>query len=59
MERYLRIADVAERTAMSRSKVYMLIARGDMPSVQILGNRRVLERELDEWMRAQAAKPAA
>jgi excisionase family DNA binding protein len=56
MERYLRITEVAERTAMSKSKVYELLNR-DLPSVRIGGNRRVLESDLDAWMRAQADKP--
>ncbi len=62
MERLLRIPEVAERTALSRTTIYELIARGDMPSVAVGGTRtrRIRESDLDAWIRRQgeAQSPA-
>ena len=58
MERLLRVRDVVERTGLSRSKVYELIARGEIPSTAIGRTRRVREIALDDWIRAQAGVTA-
>ncbi len=60
MERLLRIPEVAERTALSRTTIYELIARGDLPSVAVGGTRtrRVRESDLDAWIRGQAQSPS-
>lgn len=51
MERLLKVGDVVERTRLSRSLIYELIARGDLTSVAIGRARRVREADLDEWIR--------
>lgn len=55
-ERLLRVREVCERTALGKSAVWEMIARGDMPSVKIGGSRRVREADLDEWIRRQAGE---
>jgi excisionase family DNA binding protein len=57
MERYLKVAEVVERTRLSRSKVYDLLLRGSIPSASIDRTRRVREADLEEWMRAQVENP--
>jgi excisionase family DNA binding protein len=56
MERLLKVPEVAARTALSRTTIYELIARGDLPSVALGGTRtrRVREADLDAWIRRQA-----
>jgi excisionase family DNA binding protein len=39
--RLLTVVDVAERLSLSRSKVYALMATGDLPFVHIGRNRRI------------------
>ena len=58
MERLLRIPEVAARTALSRTTIYELIARGDLPSVAIGGTRtrRIRESDLDAWIRREAER---
>ncbi len=60
MERLLRIPEVAERTALSRTTIYELIGRGAIPSVAVGGTRtrRVRESDLDAWIRGQAQSPS-
>lgn len=53
--RLLKVSDIIYRTQLSRSKVYQLIAEGDLPSVAIGRTRRVREAELESWLRAQSA----
>jgi excisionase family DNA binding protein len=58
MERLLKVADVTERTRLSRSLVYELIASGDLPSIAIGRTRRVREADLDAWVQAKAGEQA-
>lgn len=61
MEQLLTIPEVVERTRLSRTTIYELIARGDLPSCAAgaTRTRRVREAELDEWIRRQATPSAA
>ncbi|MFA7276623.1 MAG: AlpA family transcriptional regulator [Pseudobdellovibrionaceae bacterium] len=54
-ERFLRLADVKERTGLSRSTIYLNISKGTFPRNISLGNRCVawLESEIDAWMQAR------
>lgn len=52
----LRIEEVAEILGVSRSLVYMLVGRGDMPSIQIGRCRRVPVDELRVWLRRQSSR---
>ncbi|MBI1216812.1 MAG: AlpA family phage regulatory protein [Alphaproteobacteria bacterium] len=54
-ERILRLADVKDRTGLSRSTIYLNIANGLFPSPVSLGRRCVgwLESEVDSWIAAR------
>jgi excisionase family DNA binding protein len=54
MERLLKIPEVADRTALSRTTIYELIASGTMPTVSIGRSRRVREADLEDWIRERA-----
>lgn len=51
-ERFLRLADVIERTGLSRSYIYLSISKGEFPKNIKLSSRSVawLESEIDAWM---------
>lgn len=51
-ERFLRLADVMERTGLSRSTIYLHISQGRFPNNINLGPRSVgwLESEIETWM---------
>ena len=50
----LTIPDAAARLTISRSAMYVLIARGEVETVQVYGTRkRVLARSLDEYVERQ------
>jgi excisionase family DNA binding protein len=51
----LRIPEVARILAISRSMVYELIRRGELPSITIGGSRRVPAVRLREWLERQGA----
>lgn len=55
----LTIERAAEALQLGRSKVYELIRRGDIPSVQIDGSRRVRVRDLEAYVEGLGQKPAA
>ena len=46
----LRPAEAAEATGIGRSKIYALIASGDLPSIRIGGSVRVPVDELKDWI---------
>lgn len=50
---FLRLPQVKQRTALSRSSLYAKISRGEFPSPINLGGRAVawLESEIDGWIR--------
>jgi excisionase family DNA binding protein len=50
---------VARQLVLSRSTVTAMIARGELASVKIGGARRVLRRDLDEYLNSLASGGAA
>ncbi len=54
----LTVEMTAHVLQLGRSKVYELIRRGDLPSVQIDGSRRVRVRDLEEYV-ARLGRPTA
>lgn len=61
MERLLRINEVCERTSLSRTTIYELVNRGQLPTVHIGKALRIPERALDQWIAEQyrVGEPAA
>ena len=51
----LRPAEAAEAIGIGRSKVYDLIASGDLPSIRIGGSVRVPVDELKDWIARRVA----
>lgn len=53
--RLLRMADVMERTALSRSYIYARIKRGEFPKPLSLGHKcsRWTSDEIDAWVKSQ------
>lgn len=59
---FLRLKEVARRTAYSRSRIYELVNQGFFPRPIPLGGRAVawLEEEVESWMNERiAARKAA
>ena len=50
--RFLRIGDLQEKVGLSRSQIYKLIADGDFPKQNKVGERISVwqESEVEEWM---------
>ena len=46
----LRVEEVARALAIGRSKVYELVASGDLPSITIGSARRVPTEALQKWI---------
>lgn len=55
--RILRIQQVKERTGLSRSTIYELVARGDLPRPVRIGQRTSgwIEAEVDKFLRERIA----
>ena len=53
--RMLRLPEVVNRTALSRSQIYRLIELGTFPKQVALGERSAgwVEEEVDGWLRAR------
>lgn len=64
-DRFLRLADVKQRTGLSRSTIYLNISQGTFPRNINLGSRSVawLESEVEGWMQGRieqrSIKPSA
>lgn len=60
-ERILRINEVVKRLGISRSQVYNLIEKGDLPKQIAIGERSsgFLESEIDEWIKSKVAASRA
>jgi len=56
-DRWLTVADVQERLQFSRNWVYLLISRGDIPSVKAGRAVRIPECALTQWM-AERERPS-
>lgn len=57
MEQIMTIPQVAEYLQISKSKLYLMVRRGEIPHVKIGKNVRVMESDLEEWLMEQR-KPA-
>ena len=53
----LRPEDVAKALQLGRSKVYEMIARGEIPVVRFGAAVRVPQKALDEWIEARTVRP--
>lgn len=51
----LNVEEAANALSLGRSKVYDLIAKGEIPSIKIHGSRRIPVDILREWIAAQSA----
>jgi excisionase family DNA binding protein len=51
----LRVWEVAERLAISKSQTYLMVASGQLPTVRIGRAVRVPERALLDWVDAKVA----
>ena len=49
----------ARRLSLGRSKVYQLLARGDLPSVRIDGARRIKASDIDQFVERLGEPDAA
>ncbi|MEO8400928.1 MAG: AlpA family phage regulatory protein [Gammaproteobacteria bacterium] len=58
MQKILRLSAVKEKTGLSRSGIYSMIAQGVFPSAISLGLRSVgwLEEEIENWISQQITK---
>lgn len=56
--RILRLPEVKERTGLSRSTIYLYIARGAFPGSISLGPRAVgwVESDIEAWLQARIQK---
>jgi len=52
----LRISDAALVLAVSKSKLYELIAKGRIPSIRIGGSLRIPRQGLQNWIEEQTAQ---
>lgn len=55
----LRPVEVAEVTGLGKSKVYELLARGEMPSIRIDGSVRIPVDQLRDWITRKAVASVA
>lgn len=58
VEQLLKIEDVAGRLRLSRSQIYEMIGRGEIPSLVLGRSRRVREADLDQFIRERAEELA-
>lgn len=56
--RFLKLKEVMEKTALSRSAIYRKMSDGEFPQSVSLGDRAVawVESEIDDWMVACLAQ---
>lgn len=50
---WMTIEEVADYLKLSRSKLYNMAQRGDIPCSKVAGRWRFYRREVDEWMLKQ------
>lgn len=55
----LKVGEAAERLSLGKSKVWELVARGELASVKIDGARRISERAVDDFIADLEAKASA
>jgi excisionase family DNA binding protein len=54
-DRLLTVSDVASRMQIGRTRIYELLAGGDLPSVRLGRARRIRESDLAEFIANQEA----
>lgn len=57
MEGIMTIPEVAKYLKMSRSKVYYLVARKEIPHIRIGRNVRIHEKDLEKWLEKHRSQP--
>ena len=55
-DKVFTIPEVAEYLKISKSKIYYLVQRNEIPYVRIGRNVRILESDLIAWLRMQRSK---
>jgi excisionase family DNA binding protein len=53
MEQIYTVPEVARYLKLSKSKVYNLVQRGEIPSIKIGRNVRIRQSDLDQWLDEQ------
>jgi excisionase family DNA binding protein len=56
MDEIMTIPQVARYLKMSKSKVYYLIQRREIPHIKIQRNVRIKQSELEKWLQKQEVK---
>jgi excisionase family DNA binding protein len=56
LQKLLTVQEVADRLGLSKSKTYDLVMNGQIKSMKIGRNRRVLSAALDEFVERMAAE---
>ncbi len=59
MKKLLKVADVMERLQLGKSKVFELLATGELESLKIDGARRVPEEAVDDFIEKRRAEARA
>lgn len=57
--RLLKVSDVCERLQLGKSKVFELLATGQLESLKIDGARRISERAVDDFIARREASARA
>ena len=50
MDKFYTVPEVADLLQLSKSKMYRIVQRGEIPHVKIGRNVRILETDLEEWI---------
>ena len=60
-KQFIKINEVIQRTAKSRSAIYLAVSRKNFPAPHKIGDRAVawLASDIDVWIDAQTAKAGA
>lgn len=59
MKKLLKVTDVMERLQLGKSKVFELIATGQLEAIKIDGARRVTEEAVDDFIKRRQAEAKA
>jgi excisionase family DNA binding protein len=57
MDKILTVPEVATYLQMSRSKVYYLIQRKELPHIKIGRNVRIRQSDLEQWLNSKVQAP--
>jgi excisionase family DNA binding protein len=58
MQRYLTVREVCERTTIGQSKLYEIMAAGELPYIKVDDRRMIGESDLENFMQARRSTPA-